>query len=232
MSKYSTDVVYKVTQEKKGEKCEMGNIYFKNVPVTFAKVLVPAKKLQSEDKAYQVNIFINADTLTKVDEIGVNKTFAEVGVTKITKGANRGQVKFKLDEHNKDYEGMFAIQLSRETVKRDKKTDEITKVYDPLKVVDINGEPFTQEIGNGSVCTIKVFGYRNQDNLLCLQMDTFQVLEHVPYVGRNSDGDTFDEEMGVTIRSVVVKEKEEAKKIVEDLSAESSDDFDSDPDPF
>ena len=46
------------------------------------------------------------------------------------------------------------------------------------------------------------------------------VVEHIPYAGKG--GDTFDEEMGVTIKSAVAKEKEEAKKVVEDLNVEAN----------
>lgn len=194
---YKTDVVYKMTQEAKGKDLEMGNIYFKNVPVTFAKVLAPAKKYQSEDTAYQLNLFIDKDTMTKVEEIGLNKEFAEVGVTKIKKGANRGQVKYKLDEHNTPFAGMFAAQFERKTVKRNKEGVEVKK-YEPLKVVDAKGETFTQEVGNGSVCTVKMFAYRNEEAMLVVMMDTVVVLEHVPYVKESS---SFDEELGITIKS-------------------------------
>jgi hypothetical protein len=49
MKTFKTDVVYKVTQEKKGKGLEMGNLYFKFVPVTFAQVLKPTKKYQARD---------------------------------------------------------------------------------------------------------------------------------------------------------------------------------------
>lgn len=194
---FKTDVIYKMTQEAKGKDLEMGNIYFKNVPVTFAKVLAPAKKYQSEDTAYQLNLFIDKDTMTKVEEIGLNKEFAEVGVTKIKKGANRGQVKYKLDEHNTPFAGMFAAQFERKTIKRNKEGVEVKK-YEPLKVVDAKGEAFTQEVGNGSVCTVKLFAYRNEEAMLVVMMDTVVVLEHVPYVKENS---SFDEELGITIKA-------------------------------
>ncbi len=229
MKTFKTDVVYKVTQEKKGKGLEMGNLYFKNVPVTFAQVLKAGKKYQSEDTAYQLNLFIDKETMTKVEAIGLNKEFAEVGVTKIKKGANRGEFKYKLDEHNEGYVGLFGAQFSRNTVKRDK-DGAITKTYEPLKVVDAEGNPFSQEVGNGSVCTVKLFAYRNEEDMLVVMMDTVMVIDHIPYTGKG--GDAFDEELGVTIKSAAVKEKEEAKKVVEDLSASSSsaavDSFDDD----
>jgi len=219
MSKFNTDVVYKVTQEKKGKGLELGYLYFKNVPVTFAQVLKPSKKYQSEDTAYQLNLFLNKDTATKAEEIGLNKELAEVGVTKIKKGPNRGQVKYKLDDHNTPFEGMFAAQFSRSTVKRDK-DGVATKTYEPLKVIDTNGDPFTQEVGNGSVCHVKLFAYRNEEEMLVVMMDTVVVVEHVPYV---KGEDSFDEELGISIKS-----SKKEPKIDEEFDSKSEETFDED----
>lgn len=207
MSKFKTDVVYKVTQEAKGKNLELGNLYLKSVPVTFAQVHKAGKKYQSEDTAFSLNLFMDEDTKEKLDEIGLNKELAQVGVTKIKKGQNRGQVKYKLDEHNSPYEGMWAAQFTRDTVKRDKTTGAITKQYEPLKVVGADGEPFTADVGNGSICNVKLFGYRNEDGMLVVMLDTVVVLEHVPYEG-GSGGDYFDEELGITIKAGTDKPKQ------------------------
>lgn len=196
MSKYNTDVVYKITKESKGQGLEMGYLYFKNVPVTFAQVLKPGKKYNSDDTAYSLNLFITQDTMDKLEEIGLNKEMAQVGVTKIKKGANRGKVKYDLDEHNKDYAGMFAAQFSRNTVKRDA-NGAVVKEYEPLKVVDTEGNVFTENVGNGSVCHVKMFAYRNVDGMLVVMLDTVVVVEHVPYEG---GGSSFDEELGIEIK--------------------------------
>lgn len=217
MSKFNTEVVYKVSKEAKGESPEMGNLYLKNIPVTFASILAPKKKHKSEDTAYSLNAFITAETHAKIDEIGVNKVFAEVGVSKKTKGENRGQVKYPLDEHNSHYEGMFAAQLTRETVKRDKKSGEVTKTFTPLKVVDAEGNPFTEEVGNGSICNLKLFCYRS-DGMLNTQLDTVVVLDHVPFVRAGSDG--FDEELGITVKSAQVSK---APAVDPELSGGSDD---------
>ena len=201
MSKFNTNVVYKVTKEAKGKDLELGNLYFLNVPVTYAKVLEPAKKFQSEDTAYQLNLFINADTMEKLEEIGINKEFSEVGVTKIKKGANRGKIKYSLElEANAPYEGMFAAQFGRDTVKRDK-DGAVTKEYTPLKVVDAKGQPFSQEVGNGSVCDIKMFAYRNADGMLVVMLDTVVVKEHVVY--NREDGESFDDVLGIAVQNDV-----------------------------
>ena len=197
MSKFNTSVVYKVTQEAKGKNLEMGSLYFKGVPVTYAQVLKAGKKYQSEDTAYQLNLFINADTMEQLEAIGINKEMAQVGVTKIKKGQRRGELKYPLDETNKDYEGMFAANFSRNTVKRDK-DGAYVKDLSPLKVLDTKGNPFTQEVGNGSVCTVKMFAYRNSDGMLVVMLDTVVVIEHVAY---NRDDSYFDEELGIYIKT-------------------------------
>jgi hypothetical protein len=197
MTKFNTDVVYKVTKEAKGKDLELGNLYFKNVPVTFAQVLKAGKKFNSEDTAYQLHLFINKDTMDKLEGIGLNKEMAEVGVTKIKKGANRGKIKYKLDEHNENYKGMFAASFSRDTIKRDK-DGVITKTYEPLKVVDTEGNPFTEEVGNGSVCHVKMFAYRNEENMLVVMLDTVVVIDHVPYT---KGGDFFDNELGLSVKA-------------------------------
>lgn len=205
MSNFKTSVTYKITQEAKGKTLEMGYLYFKNVPVTYAKVHEPAKKLNLDDKAYQMNIYIDADTMAAVDELGVNKSFGEVNVAKITKGVNRNKLKFPVKDADGNetahtpYLGLFCTQLTRETVKRDKKTNEIVKEYEPLKVVDTEGNPFTADVGNGSIVHVKVFCYRNSEGMLNTMMDTVVVVDHVEYVKAGNDG--YDEELGITVKS-------------------------------
>ena len=212
MSKYNTDVVYKITKEARSKNSEMGYLYFKDVPVTFAQVLKPGKKLNSDDTAYSLNLFINQDTMDKLEKIGLNKEMAEVGVTKIKKGPNRGKVKYPLNEHNKDYAGMFAAQFSRNTVKRDA-NGAVVKEYEPLKVVDAGGDVFTENVGNGSVCHVKMFAYRNVDGMLVVQLDAVIVVEHVPYEG---GGSSFDDELGIEIKSA---SKNSPKSPVKDISS-------------
>lgn len=199
MSKFDTSVKYNITQEAAGSKLEMGYLYLKNVPTTYAKVLAPAKKYQSDDSAYQMNIFINADTQEELEALGINKEMAEVDKTKIKKGARRGQLKYSsADEANADYAGMFAGQFSRDVLKRDK-NGAVEKEYTPLKVVDTQGNPFTEEVGNGSIVSVKLFCYRNSEGMLNTMLDTVVVVEHVPYIRESSDG--YDPELGITVKS-------------------------------
>ncbi len=193
MSKqYKTDAVYKIIKEAKGKDLEQGNLYLMNVPVTFAAVIKATKKYQSEDLAWQTNLFVDKETKAKLDDIGINKEFAEVGVTKIKKGANRGNLKYPLSEHNEAYAGMFAAQFGRDVL--NKKGEPRT----PIKVVSPDGEAFTKDVGNGSICNIKMYGYRNEDGMLVVMLDTVVVVDHVPYERREG---LHDDILGVTIKS-------------------------------
>lgn len=193
MSKqYKTDAVYKIIKEAKGKDLEQGNLYLMNVPVTFAAVIKATKKYQSEELAWQTNLFVDKETKAKLDDIGINKEFAEVGVTKIKKGTNRGNLKYPLNEHNEAYAGMFAAQFGRDVL--NKKGEPRT----PIKVVTPDGEEFTKDVGNGSICNIKMYGYRNEDGMLVVMLDTVVVVDHVPY--ERSEG-LHDDILGITIKA-------------------------------
>ena len=192
MSKYKTDAVYKIIKEAKGKDLEQGNLYLMNVPVTFAAMIKPTKKYQSEELAWQTNLFVDKETKAKLDDIGINKEFAEVGVTKIKKGANRGNLKYPLNEHNENYAGMFAAQFGRDVLNKK------GEARSPIKVVTPDGEEFTKDVGNGSICNIKMYGYRNEDGMLVVMLDTVVVVEHVPY--ERSEG-LHDDILGITIKA-------------------------------
>ncbi len=216
MSKYKTDVIYKIIKEAKGKDLEQGNLYFMNVPVTFAQIIKPGKKYQSEDLAWQLNLFVDQATKDKLDDIGINKELAQVGVTKIKKGGNRGNLKYPLDEHNKEFGGMWGAQFGRDVLNKNRQP------RTPLKTISPDGEDFTKEVGNGSVCNVKMYGYRNEDNMLVVMLDTVVVVDHVAY----ERGDGFhDDILGVTIKKKEVEESpvqggsvEDTKVVPEDTS--------------
>ena len=67
----------------------------------------------------------------------------------------------------------------------------------PPRVVDIHKNPFTELIGNGSICNVilsvvevSVFG----ENKMKGYLDAVQVVKHVPYVGREDFDDVEDDE--------------------------------------
>jgi hypothetical protein len=197
MSKFKTSAIYKVVTPAKGKSLESGYVYFKNVPVTYAKVQPDQieKKLEGDDREWSLTAFIDSDTLEQCEAMPINKGFSEVGVTKKKKGPNRGQFKFPLDkEAYQDYKGLHGFNVACPEFTKSKKK----KV---LKVVDSKGKPFTEEVGNGSICTIKCFAYRNRDEELVITMDTLVVIEHVPYEGGGDSSGGFDDELGFEIPS-------------------------------
>lgn len=71
----------------------------------------------------------------------------------------------------------------------------------PVQVVGHNPrEPFTDKVGNGSVCNVRLilipYEYRKKKGV-SFKLDAVQVIEHVPYV-REPDTEGFDDYSGDT----------------------------------
>ena len=216
---------------KKGD-LETYNLYLKNVPVFYPVVHEVKKKYQSEEKEFSVTVFIDEPTKDKLeDEVAVNKTFAKVGVTKTSKPPKR--VKYPLssqaEEGKLNYdevEGMWGFTVTRPEFS--KKGNKQT-----VNVIDKEGNAFTDNVGNGSVCNIKLFAYKNRDGQLVVTLDTVQVLEHVVYEGAASSDTVDDDVFGVSYK-VQRSEKVEAKPAEQEAPKQSTpeqevEDFD---DPF
>lgn len=195
---------------KKGD-LETFNLYLKNVPVFYPVVHEVKKKYQSEEKEFSVTVFIDEPTKDKLeDEVAVNKTFAKVGVTKTSKPPKR--VKYPLssqaEEGKLDYdevEGMWGFTVTRPEFS--KKGNKQT-----INVIDKDGNAFTENVGNGSVCNIKLFCYKNRDGQLVVTLDTLQVIEHVAYETAASSDSVDDDVLGVSykVKKADVKVEQEA----------------------
>lgn len=189
-------------------------LYLKNATVFFAKVLELGKKYQSDEKEYQLTVFVDSETREKlelpVDEGGVaiNKELKEVGKDRNKKK----QIKYPLESQLKDGKGtaydmvagLHGMSLSlNEFTKSGKKSI--------LKVVDSDGKDWdkSKAIGNGSKIDIKCFGYRNQDEQLVVFPNLIVVTEHVPYEGGNG-GVVTDNVLGVTVDMSSAYEEVEA----------------------
>ncbi|MGC3004490.1 hypothetical protein ACPF8X_40465, partial [Streptomyces sp. G35A] len=144
----------------------------------------------------------------------VNKTFALVGKDKTSKPPRR--IKYPLSSQTEEgkvnydaVEGMYGFTVAK---------PEFSKKGNPMtvNVIDKDGKPFTENVGNGSVCTLELFGYRNQDNQLVVTLNTIQVLEHVPYEQKAAADSVDDDVLGVSykVRKSESKpaEQEEAPK--------------------
>lgn len=183
---------------KKGD-LETFNLYLKNVPVFYPVVHEVKKKFQSEEKEFSVTVFIDEATKDKLeDEIAVNKTFAKVGVTKTSKPPKR--IKYGLSSQvaegklsYDEVDGMWGFTVTRPEFS--KKGNKQT-----VNVIDKEGNAFTENVGNGSVCNIKLFAYKNRDGQLVVTLDTVQVLEHVVYEGAASSDSVEDDVLGVSYK--------------------------------
>lgn len=190
----TTSVIVK--QLPKSGTLETFNVYILNTPVFYAKVHDVKFKYQSTtDKEYSLTSFVNEETKDKLlDEVMLNKTFAQVGKDKTSKAPRR--IKFPLssqvEEGKTNYDvvdGLFGFTVAK---------PEFSKAGNKMSVnvIDKDGAEFTADIGNGSVCTLKLFGYKNVEGQLTVTLDTVQVIEHVPYENKGGDGSVEDDVLG------------------------------------
>lgn len=206
----STSVIVK--QLPKSGTLETFNIYILNTPVFYATVYDVKFKYQSTtEKEYSLQSFVDEETKDKlIDEVMLNKTFAEVGVTKTTKAPRR--IKFPLssqvEEGKVNYDvvkGMHGFTVAKPEFS--KKGNKMS-----INIIDKEGNAFTDNIGNGSICTLKLFGYKNQDGQLTVTIDTVQVIEHIPYEGKTSADSVDDDVLGVSYKVKKVEAKAEEQE--------------------
>jgi hypothetical protein len=188
---------------------ETVNIYIKNAVVFYAAVHEAKKKYQSESKEFSAQVFVDEEAKDRLlDEVMVNKTFAEVGVTKTSKPPRK--IKYmtsdQAEEGKVNYDvvkGLWGFNVAK---------PEFSKKNNPMTVNVINteGEAFTDNIGNGSVVNLKLFGYRNVDNQVVITLDTVQVVEHIPFEGRTASDSVDDDILGsYKVKKVEAKAAEE-----------------------
>lgn len=221
----------------KANGLESANVYIKQATVYFAAVHEVKPKYQSNDKEYSATVFIDEAAKDKLlDEVLVNKTFAEVGVTKTSKPPRR--IKFPLstqvEEGKGNYDlvkGLWGFSVAK---------PEFSKKGNPLSVnvIDLEGNTFTENLGNGTVVNLKLFGYRNVDGQLVVTLDTVQVVEHVPYEGKGGSDSVEDDVLGVSYKVNKAPVKEAATEAQEAPQAKPKeteavgDDFDDEILPF
>lgn len=202
---------------------ETVNLYIKNAPVFYAVVHDPKKKYQSEDREFSATVFVDEETKDKLlDEVMVNKSFALVGKDKTTKPPRR--IKYPLssqvEEGKVNYdavEGMYGFSVAKPEFS--KKGNKMS-----VNVIDTEGNAFTENVGNGSVCTLKLFGYRNQEGQLTISLDTVQVVKHVPFEGKASSDSVDDDVLGVSykIQKVETKPTDEVEEVKQQAPAKKA----------
>lgn len=240
MSNQKTSIVVRDLPKTGG--LETVNLYIKDATVFYAVVHEPKKKYQSDEREYSVTVFVDEETKDKLlDEVMVNKSFALVGKDKTSKPPRR--IKYPLssqvEEGKVNYdvvEGMYGFTVAK---------PEFSKKGNPMtvNVIGKDGKAFTENVGNGSVCTLKLFGYRNVDGQLVVSLDTLQVLDHVPYEQKAAADSVDDDVLGVSysVKKVEAKTAEEPKQEAKQEApkaskkakvAEPEEDFDEDSIPF
>jgi hypothetical protein len=214
-----------VKQLPKSGTLETFNVYIKNTPVFYAAVHEPKLKYQSNDKEFSLTAFVDEETKDKlIDEVMLNKSFAQVGKDKTSKAPRR--IKYPLssqvEEGKVNYDvvdGLFGFNVAK---------PEFSKKGNPMSVnvIDAEGNTFTENVGNGSVCTLKLFGYKNQDGQLTVTLDTVQVIEHIPYEGKTSADSVEDDVLGVSYKVKKSESKPVEQEAPKQSAPEPEDDLD------
>lgn len=194
---------------------ETANVYIKNAVVFYAAVHDPKLKYQSQEKEYSATVFVDEEAKDKLlDDVMVNKTFAQVGVTKTSKPPRK--IKYALssqvEEGKANYDlvdGLWGFNIAKPEFSK-------KKLPMSVNVIDTEGNAFTENVGNGSVVNLKLFGYKNQDGQLTVTLDTVQVVEHIPFEGRTASDSVEDDILGsYKVKKVEAKpvEKEEEQEV-------------------
>lgn len=195
MTKQKVEVIVR-DLPKKGD-FETLNIYLKNVPVFYPVVHEVKKKFQSEEREYSTTVFVDEEAKDKLlDEVMVNKTFALVGKDKTSKPPRR--IKFPLSSQTEEgkinydlVDGMYGFSVAK---------PEFSKQGNKMvvNVIDKEGNPFTENVGNGSVVNLKLFGYKNREGQVVVTLDTMQVIKHIPYEAKGAADSIVDDVFGVS----------------------------------
>lgn len=192
---------------------ETANVYIKNAVVFYAAVHEAKLKYQSTDKEFSATVFVDEEAKDNLlDVVMVNKSFSQVGITKTSKPPRK--IKYALssqvEEGKANYDlvdGLWGFNIAKPEFS--KKGHSMS-----VNVIDTEGNAFTENVGNGSVVNLKLFGYKNMDGQLTVTLDTMQVVEHVPYEQKGAAGEVEDDILG----SYKVK-KVEAKPVEEEAPA-------------
>jgi hypothetical protein len=210
-------IINRLVTDKKG--FESGDIYIKEAVAYWSVVYEPKTKLKTNDKEYAITLFVDDETRKELEEdLLLNKTFFKTGVEKnkfkkikFPTSKQVGEDDFNYDE----VEGLSGAQFT---------CPEFTKKggKNKITVVDNEGKPFSEDIGNGSKVMVKLFGYRNQEGMLNVQLKAVKVLEHVPYTS-GGGGAAFDDVMGCAMD---VPTKEDPKDKFDDVPFDTEDEDD------
>jgi len=207
---------------KKNGKFE--DVYIKNVICYFASVHKPKQrhtapkatdKNQSQNE-YSITVFVDDEARKALEmDAKMNKQLFKVGVdlnkNRVMKFKTSDQLTGDEKHHYDDVKGLNGVQFS---------VKEFTNAGKPsqLTIVGPDGKPFEEDIGNLSTVSIKLWGYKNKDDLLNVALSIVKVEDHVPYEGGNS-GKIVDDELGIDMD---LPEKKKADKIQDEFADDNA----------
>lgn len=211
-----------IVRANKANPQKFTDIYLMNVPVYFASVHEPVTKYESTEKEFKLTAFVDAATREMLEDAMLNKQFYEVGKDK----SKKRKIKYKLESQLEDGEkfsydavkGMHGVSLTRKELTSSGEKARVT-------VIDKDGKPITALVGNGSICNIKLFAYKNKEDQLVASLDTVQVIELVEYVSSGGSGGVVEDDiLGSYQRASGVKGDVESKPDPEHPADDSDDD--------
>jgi hypothetical protein len=213
MSKIPAALVVKQNPKNK----DFYDVYIKGATAFYASVHQPKMKYQAEkmdpsqQKEYTATLFVQQDVADYLmDVMRINKTFFEVGVSKNKLRKVKFPISTQVEEgkhHYDDVQGLWGAQFSLPEYAKSGKRNNVL-------VVDSNGKPTQELVGNGSVVTVKLSGYRNDEGLLNLRLHTMKVEQLVAYEG--GGGGIVDDELGINISADELEAIRERNAIVEE----------------
>ena len=243
-----------IVRPNKANPQKFTDIYLMNVPVYFASVHELVNKYESVgEKEYQLTAFVDGATREMLEDAMLNKQFFEVGKDKNKKRKIKYKLQRQLVEGEKHHydavEGMHGVSLTRHQLNSSGKSAfkkwcgeggnpaafvaTSDMIASPVIVIDKDGKPITALVGNGSICNIKLFAYKNKEDQLVASLDTVQVIELVEYVSNGGSGGVVEDDiLGSYQRNTSVKTDSHDDATASKSEPKHPADFDDEDVPF
>lgn len=202
-----------VRDEKRG----FADLYIKNCIAYYASVQKPKNKYKAQngEQEYSVTVFFDEAAKEALDDLGLNKEFKLAGKDKNKKRA----IKFPLDVYT-ECEGLYGATFTLPSKTKEGKPRKPVVVWDGvnnseevLGEAKRGGELCPENIGNGSIISIKLSTYKNEDGALNSSINTLAIKNLVAFTG-GTGGVVEDEEFGFAIDYNAHREQaEESSKV-------------------
>lgn len=198
MSNVKADVKLVVRDEKKG----YSDLYIKDALCYYPVVHEPKLKYKTatNEKEYTITLFVDPEAKEALEDLNLNKEFKLVGKDKNKKRA----IKYPLDKYP-EAEGLYGAAFTLPAKAKNGNARKPIVVWgkgnnaaDVLGEAKEAGEICETNIGNGSIVSMKLGTYKNEDGLLNTSINTIVVTTLVPFTG-GSSGVVQDDEFGFAI---------------------------------